>query len=59
MKADILQQWIDAELTIGNLLDLWGALARQKLTKFKYESPAHQQETFLVKRFVKKLKLIC
>ena len=46
MKADILQQWIDADLTIGNLLDLWGSLARQKLTKFKNESPAHQSETF-------------
>lgn len=54
MKADILQQWIDADLTIGNLLDLWGTLARQKLTKFKNESPAHQSETFLVKRFCKK-----
>ena len=54
MKADILQQWIDADLTIGNLLDLWGTLARQKLTKFKNESPTHQSETFLVKRFCKK-----
>lgn len=54
MKTDILQQWIDAELTVGELLDCWGCCARSKASGKKETLPAQLQKTFLTKRFLTK-----
>lgn len=55
MKTDILQQWIDAELTVGELLDCWGCYARSKTSGKKEILPAQlQNKTFLTKKFLTK-----
>lgn len=55
MKTDILQQWIDAALTVGELLDCWGCCARSKASGKKESLPAQlQNETFLNKKFLTK-----
>lgn len=58
MKTDILQQWIDAELTVGELLDCWGCCARSKASGKKEILPAQLQKTFLTKKFLTQEELI-
>lgn len=54
MKTDILQQWIDAELTVGELLDYWGCYARNKVSNKKETPVSLQKGTFLNKKFLTK-----
>lgn len=55
MKTDILQQWIDADLTVGELLDCWGCCARSKASGKKESLPVRLQKgTFLNKKFLTK-----